>query len=45
MTERVYFGDSDGTPKFEQAMSLSLDQKAPSGEGSDAGLVKYLEPP
>lgn len=45
MAERVFFNDADGKPTFEQAMSLSLEQIAPSGEGSNAGLAKDHEPP
>ena len=45
MAERVYFDDDSGRPIFEQAMSLSKEQKAPSGEGEPAGLAKHHEPP
>ena len=45
MAERVYFNNTGDSPYFEQAMHLSLEQTAPSGEGSDAVLAKDHEPP
>ena len=44
VAEGVYFNNMGDSPYFEQAMHLSLEQTAPSGDGSDAGLSKDHAP-